>query len=92
MPAVEQAVKKVTSRCSTRLKKAEDTAPEEIPESTPPVAGDVKEKEDIKPVTVPKNLLTKKDGNPVLAVEIQQLVIYPARDKLPTARHGKPFR
>ena len=32
-----------------------------------------------------------KDGDQVLKVEMEQLVVYPARGKLPAVRHGKPF-
>ena len=92
IPAVEKAVKKIASRWSTRGKKLDDITPDETPEDTPRVggAGDVNEK-DVKPLVVQKEFPTTKDGDPKLAVEIEKLVIYPARDKLQTARRGKPF-
>ena len=43
-------------------------------------------------LVVPKKVPISKDGDQVLKVEMEQLIIYPARDKLPTARRGKPFQ
>ena len=84
---MEKAVKKVASRRSTRGKKLDDITPDETPEDTPQVggAGDVNEK-DVKPLVVQKELPKTKDGDPKLAVDIEKLVIYPARDKLPNSK------
>ena len=60
--------------------------------TNPLVADELTDKPDVKLVTVPKKLPKNKGGDQVLAVEIQQLVIYLARNKLPMARHGKPFQ
>ena len=91
-------VKKVAARHSTHGKKADnitqdDTNDGDAPLRTnPPMPEEGPDKSDIKPLIVPKQLPKNTTSAPVLAVEMNQLVIYPARNKLPTARHGLPFQ
>ena len=95
MPDVQSVVKKVVSRCSTHWKKADDNrTQDEVTDAdtplgnNPPIPADDK---DVKLLIVPKKVATSKNGYPVLAVEMQQLVIYPARNKLLTVNSGLPF-
>ena len=81
------------ARCSTHQKNSSaqygnaptDDTPLRTNPSKPEVPG-------VKLLIVPKNMPISKDGDQVLKVEMEQLVVYPARGKLPTVRHGKPFR
>ena len=62
---------------------------DDTPLGTNPPKPEVSE---MKPIIVPKKVPISKDGDQVLKVEMEQLVIYPARDKLSTARLSKPFQ
>ena len=79
------------ARCSTHQKNtsAQDgNAPtDDTPLRTNPPKPEVSE---VKPLTVPKKVPISKDWDQVLKVEMEQLVVYPARGKLPTVRCGKP--
>ena len=98
MPAVQSAMKKVAARHSTRGKKENDNRKQHdvidvdtLLGNNLPMPTDEQEQE-VKPLIVPKKVAKNKNWDAVLAVEMQQLVIYPARNKLSTARHGKPFQ
>ena len=94
IPAVQKAVKKVASQCSTCGKKSSDdmlaegyTLKETLAEENT-----VKEELEVKPLVVGKKPPKNRDGDPVLTVEMKPLKFYPAKKILPTARCGKPFR
>ena len=95
MPAVQKAVKKVAARRSSHWNKADEKDAsthegEDTPHGTnPPKPKDLSE---VKLLVVPSKVPREKDGDPVLTVKMEPLVIYPARNKLPTARHGMLFR
>ena len=86
-------MKQVAARCSTCWKNnstQDGNAPtDDTPLGTNPPKPEVSE---VKPLIVPKKVPISKDGDQGLKVEMEQLVVYPARGKLPTARCGKPFQ
>ena len=78
MLAVQSVIKKVAARHSTRGKKADDNGKHDIIDvdtplrNNPPMPTDEQENE----VIVPKKVVKNKNGDAILAVEMQQLVIY----------------
>ena len=94
MPAVQKAVKKVASRCSTCGKKSSDDTPAEGNTAKEKSAEEntVKEELEVKPLVVCKKPPKNRYGDPVLTVAMKPLKFYPAKKTLPTARRGKPFR
>ena len=94
MLAVQKAVNKVASRRSTHGKKSSDDMSEEGNTAKEKSAEEntVKEELEVKPLIVCKKPPKNRDGEPVLTVAMKPLQFYPAKKKLPTARHGKPFR
>ena len=94
MPAVQKAVKKVASWHSTHGKKFSDDMPAEgdTLKEKPAEENTVKEELEVKLLVVCKKPPKNRDGDPVLTVEMKPLKFYPAKKRLPTARHGKPFR
>ena len=80
------------ARCSTHQKNNSTQDGNSPTDDTP--LGTNPPKPEVSQVTlliVPKKVLISKNGDQVLKVEMEQLVIYPARGKLPTVRRGKPF-
>ena len=94
MPAVQKAVKKVASQCSTYGKKSSDDMPVEGNTAKEKSAekNTVKEELEVKPLVVCKKPPKNRDGEPVLTVAMKPLKFYPAKKKLPTARCSKLFR
>ena len=94
MPAVQKTVKKVASRCSTHGKKSSNDMPVERNTAKEKSAEEntVKEESEVKPLRVCKKLPKNRDGEPVLTAAMKPPKFYPGKKKLPTARHGKPFR
>ena len=85
-------MKQVTARCSTcqKNKSAQDG---NAPTDDTPLGTNLQQPEvsEVTSLIVPKKVPISKDGDQVLKVEMEQLVIYPPRGKLPTVRCGKPF-
>ena len=94
MPAVQKAVKKVASRHSTHGKKSSVDMPAEGNTLKENLAEEntMKEELEVKLLVVCKKLPKNRDGDPVLTVKMKLLKFYPAKERLPTARCGKPIR
>ena len=83
MPAIQKAVKKVASQCSTHGKKSSDDMPVEKNTAKEKSAEEntVKEELEVKPLIVRKKLPKNRDGEPVLTVAMKPLKFYPAKKK-----------